>query len=303
LISYEIKDTAVSASSKSASSLLSQEAPTDIDPLTGTVVNQKTVDTIDDNSNPGSSLKALEGSQNVKDTRDSRARLARLYGLPSSFTVVMSPATVKVSPLDTLETVGFGGVLDRVWLVDRIVHNVSNNTTTFSLVSPIDVKDLSPAPTTSASTDVPKGFVGSGSWVYPTNGIVTSGYGNRNAPLDGASTNHRGTDIAGSRGFPIYAPANGVVTEARTIGKAGQVVRIDHGNGYVTEYFHCDSILTRPGLTVKQGDQIATQGTTGNSTGVHLHFGVKKDGSYINPAELFPLLGSKGTTIVGKTPA
>ena len=110
------------------------------------------------------------------------------------------------------------------------------------------------------------------SWPVTT-GYVSSGYKWRR--LGGTTTFHGAIDIAASRGTPIKAAAGGVVILARYYGLAGKTVFIDHGGGMTTLYFHMDKILVNVGQTIVTGDQIGTIGTTGRSTGPHLHFEVR----------------------------
>ena len=106
-------------------------------------------------------------------------------------------------------------------------------------------------------------------WPVKT-GYVSSGYKWRR--LGGTTSFHGAIDIAASRGTPIYAAGGGVVILARYYGNAGRTVFIDHGGGMTTLYFHMDKILVSVGQTVITGDQIGTIGTTGRTTGPHLHF-------------------------------
>ncbi len=107
------------------------------------------------------------------------------------------------------------------------------------------------------------------SWPVRT-GYVSSGYKWRR--LGGTTSFHGAVDIAASRGTPIYAAGGGVVILARYYGNAGRTVFIDHGGGMTTLYFHMDKILVDVGQTVITGDQIGTIGTTGRTTGPHVHF-------------------------------
>ena len=110
------------------------------------------------------------------------------------------------------------------------------------------------------------------SWPVTT-GYVSSGYKWRR--LGGTTSFHGAIDIAASRGTSIKAAAGGVVILARYYGLAGRTVFIDHGGGMTTLYFHMDKILVSVGQTVITGDQIGTVGSTGRSTGPHLHFEVR----------------------------
>ena len=120
-------------------------------------------------------------------------------------------------------------------------------------------------------------------WPCPSSTRVTSDYGTRVSPMSGASSNHQGIDIGASAGADIIAAADGTVTAASYSSAAGNYVMIDHGGGLYTVYMHASSLLVSPGQTVSAGDVIAKVGSTGISTGSHLHFGVSLNGSYVSP--------------------
>lgn len=120
-------------------------------------------------------------------------------------------------------------------------------------------------------------------WPCPSSTRVTSDYGTRVSPMSGASSNHKGIDIGASSGEDIIAAADGTVTAASYSSAAGNYVMIDHGGGLYTVYMHASSLLVSPGQTVSAGDVIAKVGSTGISTGSHLHFGVSLNGSYVSP--------------------
>ena len=126
---------------------------------------------------------------------------------------------------------------------------------------------------------------GNGMFTHPCPGYsrISSTFGYRNAPLAGASTNHKGVDFAASTGTPIYAAAAGTVTSAGYSGKAGNLIIINHGNGLLTYYMHCNTIFVSAGQKVSKGQNIGQVGTTGNSTGPHLHFQVMNNGTPVNP--------------------
>ena len=113
---------------------------------------------------------------------------------------------------------------------------------------------------------------------------ITSNYGTREHPVQGITKFHTGIDI-GNAGFgaPIIAAADGVVSMASYYGGYGNCVMINHGNGISTLYGHGQKILTTVGATVKKGDLIMEVGSTGVSTGPHLHFEVRINGSHVNP--------------------
>ena len=128
------------------------------------------------------------------------------------------------------------------------------------------------------------------SWMRPCSYVkITSPFGNRDRPTAGASTNHQGVDLAGPEGTPIYATRSGTVTIARFSNSAGYYVTINHGDGYSSVYMHMTTYTVSVGQSVSQGQLIGYMGSTGISTGPHLHFGISYNGKYVNPAQYVPL--------------
>lgn len=131
------------------------------------------------------------------------------------------------------------------------------------------------------------GVVTASGWALPARGNISSRFGRRPAPLPGASTFHGALDISGSGycGTPIYAASGGRVTYAGPNGGLGNYIQIDHGNGYVTGYAHLQNggIGVRIGQSVGPGQNIGAAGTTGLSTGCHLHFILRQNGTPIDP--------------------
>lgn len=126
---------------------------------------------------------------------------------------------------------------------------------------------------------------------WPTSGgYITSRFGKRIDPFTGRYRFHKGIDIANKKGSDILAAADGVVVVSEYSPVKGNVVSIDHGHGYKTWYFHMADLNVVVGDTVKEGDPLGKIGTTGRSTGVHLHFELTRDGIQINPA---PYVGYK----------
>ena len=125
--------------------------------------------------------------------------------------------------------------------------------------------------------EVPK-TMATGAFLMPTRGSISSRYGMRNGRM------HRGLDIAARTGTPIKAADGGTVSFVGRRGAYGNLVEINHGNGYVTRYAHCSTINVKKGAKVYKGQVIAKVGNTGRSTGSHLHFEVLKNGSNKNPA-------------------
>lgn len=124
-----------------------------------------------------------------------------------------------------------------------------------------------------------KGFI----WPLPASSRITSTFGSRSQPTEGASTYHKGIDIGASTGTKIIAAASGTVVTAAYSVSAGNYIMISHGGGLYTVYMHCSKLLVSVGQTVSQGENIALVGSTGVSTGPHLHFGVNVNGEYVDP--------------------
>lgn len=122
-----------------------------------------------------------------------------------------------------------------------------------------------------------------GSFGWPCSGVITSYFGPRNTGIRGASTYHEAIDIANSYGTPIYASDGGTVIYAGWMGGYGYLVKIDHGNGYVTYYGHNSSLLVSVGEHVHKGQQVARMGSTGVSSGNHCDFRIQLNGTFLNP--------------------
>jgi murein DD-endopeptidase MepM/ murein hydrolase activator NlpD len=120
--------------------------------------------------------------------------------------------------------------------------------------------------------------------IWPVHGWVTSGFGFRTNPFTGLTQMHEGLDIANRIGTPVMAPADGIVSDTGKDSSHGNVVVISHGFGIITRFNHLNKIFVRAGQRVKRGDKIAEVGTTGKSTGPHLHYEVKVNGIPVNPA-------------------
>lgn len=132
----------------------------------------------------------------------------------------------------------------------------------------------------------------SGNSVPATMPRLSSSYGYRTDPLLGTGRMHHGLDIPGPLGTPVFASGQGLVTFAGLAGSYGQMVEIDHGGGMRTRYAHLSRLLVRSGEAVGPREAIALMGSTGRSTGSHLHFEVRIDGRATDPA---PLLGQPVT--------
>jgi murein DD-endopeptidase MepM/ murein hydrolase activator NlpD len=126
-------------------------------------------------------------------------------------------------------------------------------------------------------------------------GFISSGFGDRQDPFTGHEAFHRGIDFAGSAGSEVTAVATGVVTWAGQRSGYGSLIEVNHGNGYITRYAHNQRALVTVGQTVTRGQAIALMGSTGRSTGPHVHFEVLKNGRQINPASF---LGGGSAAVV-----
>lgn len=120
-------------------------------------------------------------------------------------------------------------------------------------------------------------------WPCPSSSRITSNFGDRESPTEGASSNHKGIDISASAGADIVAAADGEVVISTYSYSAGNYIMLDHGGGVSTVYMHSSKLLAGVGEKVKKGQVIAKVGSTGYSTGNHLHFGIRSGGTYVNP--------------------
>jgi len=124
--------------------------------------------------------------------------------------------------------------------------------------------------------------------IRPSKGVITSGFGYRLSPFGNEGGGfHYGIDFADKPDSPIVVTADGIVRHTGWTNGFGQAVLVDHGYGYSTLYGHVSSIKVKPGDVVKRGQVIATMGTTGMSTGVHVHYEVWVDGTPVNPNKYF----------------
>lgn len=128
---------------------------------------------------------------------------------------------------------------------------------------------------------------GSMLWPLPIKGTLTSPYSNRVSPITGRAEFHLGQDIAAPAGTSVYAANAGTVITSQYQRSYGNVVVIDHGGGVSTVYAHNSSLIVSPGQTVTKGQTISRVGSTGDSTGNHLHFEVRINGKAVNPMQYF----------------
>lgn len=288
LISWKAADQAISQMGdiEKDSGALQKDAKGQIDPATGQYSQSKP--DIENTSQPGPS-----GNPSAEPTGTlapgteataiaSKARTKRVKGLPTELKVVMTLSALELQPLSAVRTKGLPEVLNRVWMVDEVKHDLAGASTTLKLYSPIEVLDLGTGDESAIgaaeSADTGAGING---WVKPTTGIVTSLPGPRNGRM------HYGVDLAGSLGTPVVAANDGVVTDVQNGcsvgdrscgGGYGNRVYIDHPGGWKTRYAHMQrgSVTVRKGDQVKAGQIIGKQDNTGASSGVHLHLEVRQ---------------------------
>ena len=149
---------------------------------------------------------------------------------------------------------------------------------------PPTTRPTAPSDNSGSSTPV------SGGWKVPINyTAMTSAFGWRIHPIYGTRKFHYGVDLAAPTGTPIYATRSGTVSTASYNGSAGYYVQINHGDGFRSIYMHMTHYVVSAGQNVSQGQVIGYCGSTGGSTGPHLHFGISYNGSYVNPANYIPI--------------
>jgi murein DD-endopeptidase MepM/ murein hydrolase activator NlpD len=121
--------------------------------------------------------------------------------------------------------------------------------------------------------------------VWPVHGVVNSGFGARSDPINGLPSVHEGVDISTARSEPVLATADGIVLRSGWAGEYGKAIAILHGDRYETLYGHLEQTLVSEGQQVHRGDRVGLVGSTGRSTGPHLHYEVHVDGHPVNPLE------------------
>ena len=144
-------------------------------------------------------------------------------------------------------------------------------------------------PTLPSITPKPAGNLATTPSIWPARGIVTSGFGWRLSPLGDGNELHPGTDIAYAMGAPVVATADGEVVVSGPAGGYGNLVQIDHGNGITTLYGHNSELAVTAGQKVKKGQVISYAGSTGRSTGTHVHYEVRVNNTPIDPMKYLML--------------
>lgn len=171
-------------------------------------------------------------------------------------------------------------------IVDRVVIDINDKSGKIRQWNHWhDAKDSISKPFNDAINKDFKGtpVIGKGEMIWPVKGVITSPFGYRMHPIYGRQILHSGIDIGVDYGTPVKAALGGVVLETDWMSGYGNTVVIDHGKGLMTLYGHNQKLAVKQGDQVKQGDIIAYAGSTGNSTGPHVHFEIRVNGEAVDP--------------------
>ncbi|MGG6310605.1 M23 family metallopeptidase [Paenibacillus macerans] len=229
----------------------------------------------------------LELSEKSKTIESKMSELEQLEAELKSITGGSSASKDKTASasMDSLQSGGVGG--ESIPLSEQDVAQLVQDTKESISTSLEEMPDLQlRLEQTKTSIQEYKKMMSILPTYWPTDSVrVTSDYGKREDPFNGRLTMHAGMDIGGSIGDPIYAAASGKVVDTGYTSARGNYITISHPSGLKTNYMHLNKILTKTGTTVKQGDLIAELGSTGRSTGPHLHIEVVKNGSTVDPAD------------------
>lgn len=158
---------------------------------------------------------------------------------------------------------------------------------TASDIPPVASEQIQPSQsvTSPANATKPnsKGKLATTPTIWPIKGLITSGFGWRKSPLGDGNEFHPGIDIASTIGTPVVATADGQIVQSGWSGGYGNMVEIDHGNGITSIYGHNSQLVVTVGQTVKKGQVISYVGSTGESTGPHVHYEVRENGTAVDP--------------------
>ncbi len=169
------------------------------------------------------------------------------------------------------------------------IHDATTVTRITRVTYPAPGNHAAAALSAAPSTEAPR-------FVLPVTGRPSSGYGLRTDPIHGGTVNHTGFDLAAAAGTEVAAAARGTVVHAGPAGTYGNLVTLRHDDGFETRYAHLSEVDVKVGEVVESGAEIGKVGSTGRSTGPHLHFEVRQDGKSIDPAPLLPLNSSASRT-------
>ena len=228
-----------------------------------------------------SASKKMSSDEEVKDiilNLDVKTISKISFESPIAFSTKTVKTATQYIGYSKIETAGLNGVASKTELVETVNGMESSREVLKNevLVAPVTQVVLT-GTAVNMATPTEKAQAQSAGFILPLNSYEhISAYW-------GDGRNHKAIDFAGKRGQALFAVQGGVVTCAAYRGNYGYLVEIDHGNGLRTRYAHCDALCVKVGQVVNQGDQIATMGNTGRSTGDHLHFEVLKNGNQVNP--------------------
>lgn len=228
-----------------------------------------------------SAPKKMSSDEEVKDiilNLDVKTISKISFESPIAFSTKTVQTATQYIGYSKIETAGLNGVASKTELVETVNGMESSREVLKNevLVAPVTQVVLT-GTAVNMATPTEKAQAQSAGFILPLNSYEhISAYW-------GDGRNHKAIDFAGKRGQALFAAQGGVVTCAAYRGNYGYLVEIDHGNGLRTRYAHCDALCVKVGQVVNQGDQIATMGNTGRSTGDHLHFEVLKNGNQVNP--------------------
>ena len=145
------------------------------------------------------------------------------------------------------------------------------------------ISTAAPDPDAPAGAGSPGRFIGGTVDIMPLSGRLTSRFGTRRHPVTGGLRHHAGIDIAAPHGSPVQSTGTGIVRRAGWAGGYGLLIVIDHGNGTETRYAHLSGVAVAPGQQVGKGNTIGYVGSTGRSTGPHLHYEIRESGRARDP--------------------
>lgn len=228
-----------------------------------------------------SAPKKMSSDEKVKDiilNLDVKTISKISFESPIAFSTKTVQTATQYIGYSKIETAGLNGVASKTELVETVNGMESSREVLKNevLVAPVTQVVLT-GTAVNMATPTEKAQAQSAGFILPLNSYEhISAYW-------GDGRNHKAIDFAGKRGQALFSAQGGVVTCAAYRGNYGYLVEIDHGNGLRTRYAHCDALCVKVGQVVNQGDQIATMGNTGRSTGDHLHFEVLKNGNQVNP--------------------
>ncbi|MDE1462797.1 M23 family metallopeptidase [Spartinivicinus poritis] len=208
-----------------------------------------------------------------------QSRLVRLDALGERLTQI---ADLDNGEFDFSEPPGLGGPesndIDEAFkppqfidLIDQLIKQIDNREAQLELLGDLITSRKIKSDVLIAGSPIRKGW-------------LSSRFGRRTDPINGRYAWHKGVDFAGKYGSGIFSVGSGVITWAGSRGGYGNMVEVNHGNGFVTRYAHNSKILVKVGDLVKKGQKIALMGSSGRATGPHVHFEVYKDGKAVNPA-------------------